>query len=565
MKFSQMEYKRPDFEKTYAKYEDLLANFKAAKTADECFAAYKEINDFDVILESMFELATIRKSLNTKDELYAAEDEYLEEIEPELEEVAQEISRALLESPFRKEMEDAWGKQMFTNLEMEMKTFAPEVIDDLQEENELSSQWADMMASAVIVFDGKEHNFPEMEVYRQSLDREVRKRAAHACSDWFIERSEQFDNIFDALVKVRTRIARKLGYENFIELGYHRMQRSYDQDMVAKLREDILKYFVPITTKLRDEQAKRIGVPSITAIDGISYPDGNPTPKGTPEEIFAHCKKMYEALSGEAADFINFMLENELMDVLTRPNKEVIGYMTYIPMHKAPFIFANFNGTSQDIYILTHEAGHGYAAYVTNVAKDTYPHQLMSWPEDICEIHGMAMEFLAWPWMEGFFGEGTKKYYHSHLSTTVRTMSYSAMADEFQHLVYASPEMTPTERNALWLSLHEKYRPYDMADIPYLEQGRSWHADDHIFECPFLYIDYCVAGVVALHFWVLSQKDFNVAWEKYNQLIQFGGTKTLVDLLAACDLPNPFEPGNLQRAADEALKWFEANSDLKYM
>jgi len=243
--------------------------------------------------------------------------------------------------------------------------------------------------------------------------------------------------------------------------------------------------------------------------------------------------------------------------VLTRPNKEVIEYMTYIPMHKSPFIFTNNNGTAEDIGILAHEAGHGYAAYIT---KETYPHQLLSWPEDICEIHGMAMEFLAWPWMEGFFGEDTKKYYHCHLSTTVGTMTYSAMADEFQHLIYAKPEMTPNERNALWLSLREKYRPgHDAAGIPLWAQGRSWYGDDHIFEFPFLYIDYCVAGIAALHLWALGQNDFDAAWEKYNRLIRFGGTKALADLLAACDIPNPFEPDNLRLAAERVLAWFEEN------
>jgi len=308
MKFSQMEYKRPDLDETYARYEELLAKFKAAKTVEECFAAYKEINDLDVIVESMFELALIRKSLNTVDEFYAAEGVYLEEIEPELEEVAQEVVRALLESPFRKEMEDAWGEQMFTRLETEMKTYSPEIIEDLQEESELSSKWADLMASALIMFEGKPHNLSQMETHHQSLDRAIRKKAAHACSDWFMERSEHFDNLFDALVKVRTRIARTLGYDSFIELGYLRMQRSYTPEMVAKLRDGILKHFVPIATRLKDEQAKRIGVESITVFDGISYPDGNPTPKGTPDEILAHYKKMYADLSDEGAAFFNFML-----------------------------------------------------------------------------------------------------------------------------------------------------------------------------------------------------------------------------------------------------------------
>jgi len=563
MKFSQMEYKRPNFEETNAKYKELLKNIKAAKTAEECFTAYNAFNDYNIVVQSMFNLANIRKSLNTKDEFYAAEHEYIEEIGPELEKATQEISKALLESPFRKEMEDAWGKLMFTNLEMEQKTFSPEVIEDLQEENKLSTEWADLMASAVIEFEGKQLNLSKMGPYFQNLDREVRKKAVNTCSDWFMAHSEQLDSIFDALVKVRTRIAKKLGYESFTELGYHRLQRnSYDQNMVAKLREGILKYFVPITTRLKAEQAKRIGVPSITIVDsGFSYPDGNPTPKGTPDEIFEHGKKMYAELSPETSKFFNFMVDNELFDVLTKPNKEVIAYMDYIPMHKSPFIFANFNGTSEDIDLLTHEAGHGYATYM---AKDIYPYKLLFGPEDVAEIHAMAMEFFAWPWMEGFFGEDTKKYYHNHISTIVGLFSYGALADEFQHLIYAKPEMTASDRNELWLSLSAKYRPWlDTADIPFWAEGRGWQENDHIYQCPFYYIDYCLAGVVALSFWALSQRDFKTAWAKYNQLVGFAGTKTFMDLVEACDLPNPFEPDNLKLVADMVLEWIEGNGILQ--
>jgi len=561
MKFSQMKYKRPDFEETNAKYKELLENIKAAKTAEECFAAYKKFNDFNIIIESMFILARIRKTLNNNDEFYAAEYEYLGEIEPEMEEVMQEISKALLESPFRKDMEDAWGKLMFTSLEIELKTFSPEIIEDLQEENELNTEYADLVASAVIEFDGKQLNFAELYAYFGHNDREIRKKAAYAYSDWFMERSEQFDNIFDSLVKVRTHIAKKLGYENFIELGYNRMQKSsYDQNMVARLREGVHKYFVPIATRLRAEQAKRIGVPSMTVIDsGLSYPDGNPTPKGTPDEIFEHGKKMFAELSDESSEFFNFMLENELFDVFTKPGREVVAYMDFIPMHKSPFVFANFNGTSADIIDFTHEAGHGYATYA---AKDIYPPMLLFGTSDVCETHAMAMEFLSWPWMKDFFGEDTEKYYHSHLSTSVGFLPYGAMIDEFQHLVYAKPEMTAKERNELWLSLGTKYYPSrDSADIPFWSEGRSWQEQIDIYQDPFVFIDYCLAGVMALSFWALSQKDFKAAWAKYNQLVDFAGTKTFVDLLAACDLPNPFEPENLKLVADMALEWLEKQNN----
>ena len=566
MKFSQMQYTRPDFDETNAKYQELLKNLKASKTAEECFAVYKEINDFGEIVDSMFSLAYIRKTLNTNDEFYAAEHEYIDEIEPQLEEVLQEISKALLESPFRKELEEAWGKLMFTNLEIDLKTFSPAIIEDLQVENKLSTEYDDLMASAKIELEGKELNLSQVRAYFQNKDRALREQAINAYSQWFLSKGEQLDNLFDSLVKIRTQIAKKLGYEKFTELGYYRMQRNcYDEKMVAKFREGVVKYIVPVVTRLKAEQAKRIGATKIDIIDNsFSFPDGNPTPKGTPDEIFEHGKKMYGELSADTSEFFNFLLENELFDVLTRAGKEIGGYQTSIPMYKSPFIFANFNGTSDDIDVLTHEAGHAYAAYV---AKDIYPSQLQHGGQDVSEIHSMAMEFFTWPWMEGFFGEDTEKYYQNHLASCVDFLPYGVMVDEFQHLIYNNPDKTPKERQEMWLSLEEKYRPWlDKANIPFWTEGRSWQMQLHIYGLPFYYIDYCLAGVMALNFWALNQKDEesknnqNEAWAKYKKLVSYAGTKTFVDLVTDSGLPSPFEPDNLKIVADMVIDWLEAKA-----
>jgi len=559
MKFADMQYVRPELEQTCAKYQELIEKFKGAQTAEDCFAIYKEINGHNEWVSTMFNLAYARKSLNTKDEYYAAEYEYLDEIEPELEEVKQEISKAMLESPFRAEMEAAWGKLMFVNLEMKLKTFSPEIIEDLQEENKLGSEYFDLWISAEFELDGKTMNLPDIEVYFENKDREVRVAAYKAMSDWYMSHAEKFDTIFDNLVKLRTAMAKKLGYKSFTELGYYRMQRNcYDEAMVAKFRQGVLEHIVPLVTAIKAEQAKRIGVDKIdTADQKFNFPDGNPTPKGTHDEIFAHGKKMYAELSNETSEFFNFMLENDLIDVLNKPDRGVGGYMTEFAIYKSPFIHATFSGTSGDIDVLTHEIGHAYAGYV---ARDIYPYDLQEGSAEIGEIHAMAMEFFAWPWMEGFFGEDTTKYYHSHLSEDLDFLPYGVMVDEFQHIVYSKPEMTPAERNALWLELDKKYRPWHHTlDIPYYAQGRSWQEVIHIYRMPFYYIDYCLSGIMALSFWALNQKDHMGAWEKYVRLVKFAGTKNFVELVSDSGLPTPFEPQNLKMVADMAAEWLEKN------
>jgi len=557
MKFPNMPYTRPDFEETQAKFQVLLENFKKAATPEEAFAAYKEYDEFSRQILSMFTIARIRYTLDTTDEFYDKEKAYMDEVSPKLQMLIQSFSHALLATPFRKELEAEWGNLMFVNAEMATKTFSPEIVPDMQEENKLSSEYSKLIASAQIEFDGKTLTLAEIRPYYENPDQSVRKAAMEAAAAWFMSHAKRFDGIYDELVQVRTRIAKKLGHETFTQVGYYRMQRnSYDQAQVAKFREGVVKHIVPIAQRLKAEQAKRIGVDTLKLYDdSFEYPEGNAKPQGTPDDIFAHGKKMYHELSPETAEFIDFMLENELFDVLTRPGKQAGGYCAHIHTYRSPFIFANFNGTSGDIDVLTHEAGHAFAGYL---ARDIYPSALQRYSLETAEIHSMAMEFFTWPWMEGFFGDQTKKYYYSHLASALVFIPYGTMVDEFQHHIYEKPTMTPAQRNKLWNELEAKYRPWiDLDDFPFYGQGRRWQAQGHLFSSPFYYIDYCLAQIMALCFWAENQKTPDTAWAKYRRLLGFAGTKTFVELIEDAGLPNPFVPNNLKVVADAAVEWLD--------
>jgi len=558
MKFSQMPYERPVYEVLNAKLRELLERFKGAGSLDECIAAYKEYDEFFAEGDTTATLAFIRNSLDTTDEFYDKEVEFWNETMPKLEEVINDFTGALLESPFRKELEAKWGSVMFLNAEIERKTFKPEIVEDLQAENTLVTEYDKLIASAQIEFDGKTLTLAQISPYGEHPDRNIRKAAHKATTDWMNSNAAKFDEIYDKMVKVRAGMAKKMGYENFVELGYYRMGRNcYDKDMVAKFRDGVAKYIVPIVTGFKKAQAQRIGVDVIKYYDQFfEYPDGNAKPVGTPDDIFAHAKKMYHELSPETGELVDSMMDNELFDVLTRPGKSSGGYCSTIPKYKVPFIFANFNGTSGDIDVFTHEVGHAYAAHL---AFGTFPSALQEYSNETAEIHSMAMEFFCWPWMEGFFGNQTEKYYNMHLSGALTFLPYGVMVDEFQHTIYEKPEMTPAQRNAYWLELEAKYRPWlDLTDTPFHGEGRRWQHQGHIFSDPFYYIDYCLAQIIALSFWAENQKEPKAAWAKYRRLTGFAGTKTFVELVADAGLPTPFEADNVKTVADAATAWLDS-------
>ena len=562
MKFNEYKYEHLDLEKIKKEFSELIKSFEKAENVEEQVNAFDEIIKLRNHIETMQTLVSVRHSIDTNDEFYDKENEYMDEISPILFGFTNDFYKALVNSKFKDELIQKYGKFLFDLAENTLKTFSPEIIPDAQEENRLSSKYSKLIASAKIDFDGKELNLSQMVPYTQSKDRNVRIEAAKKVAQFFSENQDEFDNIYDSLVKVRTRMAQKMGYKNFVEFGYKQLSRlEYDAKMVEGYRKQVLENIVPLHTELRERQGKRLGVDKLKFYDeAIKFNSGNADPHGSPEWILNNGKTMYKELSKETDEFFTFMTENNLLDLLSKKGKMSGGYCTYIPEHKAPFIFANFNGTSHDIDVLTHEAGHAFQVYQSRGFE--VPEYL--WPSyEACEIHSMSMEFLTWPWMDLFFENDTDKYKFIHLSEALLFIPYGVTVDEFQHWVYENPEATPKERREKWIEIEKKYLPTrDYGEVEELKNGIFWFRQGHIFSSPFYYIDYTLAQVCAFQFWIKSRENREKAWKDYLNLCKLGGSKPFFELMKSANLKNPFEEGTLAFVIPKIKEYLDNVDDM---
>jgi M3 family oligoendopeptidase len=563
MKFHQITYTRPDLGTITQEFGTLLEKFSNAGDAAGQSAVIRQINGIRNAFETMWNVASVKYTLDTTNEAYQQENDFFDNNSPVFKGLVTDFYNAILGSPFRKELEKEFGKQLFSIAEMSVKTFSPAVVEELKKENQLSSEYTKLLASASIPFGDRNLNLSELGPYLNSDKREERKAANEGMYKFFANNSEAFDSIFDQLVKLRTVIAQKLGYKNFVELGYYRMLRGdYNAGMVADYRSQVKEHIVPIATRLRERQAKRLGLDKLLYYDeALFFRTGNANPKGDPEWIVSNAKKMYEELSPETRQFFNFMIDNEMMDLVSRKGKATGGYCTFISDYKSPFIFSNFNGTTHDIIVLTHEAGHAFQVFESrnyDVPEYHFP------TYEACEIHSMSMEFLTWPWMDLFFMEDTDKFKFSHVSKAVQFIPYGVAVDEFQHWIYENPDAAPKERNAAWRSIEKKYLPHRIYDNnEFLENGGYWQQQRHIYGMPFYYIDYTLAQTCAFQFWKKANEDRKKALEDYIRLCKAGGSKSFLELVELADLTSPFRGGCLESVAGEIHTWLESVDDSK--
>ncbi len=562
MKFKDMPYKRPDADAYEKAISELIEKQKAAKSGEEQFQLHQDYYALHNDFATAYNIACVRHDADNTDKFYEAENDYYDQVAPRVTNINIKYYKVLYDSPYRSYLEQKLGPVLFKNIELNSKTINDKVIPLMQEENALVSKYDKLIATAQIEYEGKTYNLSLLEPFIRNKDRDVRRRACESVSKWFMSVTDEIDDIYDRMVKNRTEQAKLLGFKSFTELAYCRMNRnSYGRKDVENFRKQIKEYFVPFVQKLSEKDAARLGLKKLQHTEiRVYFNEGNPNPTGAPEEILKTGQNMYEELSPETKEYMNFMMENDLFDVFGRKNKTDGGYQTYIANYKAPFIFANFNGTSSDVDVITHECGHAFQAYLTR-NDNIIEHNDLGM--ETAEIHSMSMEYFTYGWMKNFFGNRYKDYLEMHLEDACVFLPYGSMVDEFQHVVYDNPEMTPAQRKETWNKLEAQYRPYiDFSEMEFYSLGGFWQKQTHIFDVPFYYIDYALASICAMQFKIWMDRDFKDAWNHYLKLCRLSGSDFYTNMIKSVGLKTPFEDGVVKEIVEKlSEKIFKESRD----
>lgn len=553
-KFSEIAYVRPDMRALAEEMKTRINELRNAKSYESARSAYLALENVDTDANTMSTIAHIRSTVNTADPFYEAETRYLHEERSRMMPLYREANQALLESPFRKEFEAEFGSYLFHNLEEQNRLLDPAIIEDKIQENEWVQKYQKTTALCHREFRGEDCNFYGLLRHMQSTDRKERKEAFTAWADTYSEIAPQLEKQYAELVKIRAGMAKKLGMDSYITMAYLNKRRyNYGPEDVEQFRKQVRNVIVPACAELFERQRRRLGIDTLCYYDeALIFPEGNELPQGNREEMVSAAQGMYREMSPETGEFFDFMVEHELFDLETKPNKRMGGYCTFLPKYKAPFIFSNFNGTSADVDVLTHEAGHAFEAYTASRGQilSAYIHST----SEINEIHSMSMEHFAYPWMERFF-QNADKYRYAHLFGALNVIPYMICVDEFQHRVFEDPTQGPKQWRAIWHELEKTYMPWRTYDgNAFLEEGGFWMQKQHIFMYPFYYVDYALAQIGAFEFYTRSKKDRAQAWRDYVSLCRMGGSREYFELLSAAGLHNPFQEGSVEIAVSGVIE-----------
>ena len=564
LKFSELPFIVPTEKRMRNKFEGLIKDLKECGSARTAALVIKHFNKYMDELSTQGSIIYVKYACDTTKLAYKKAQERLDELSPIISQYYTEFIKVLAKAKYRKELEAQYGKFLFKKFDMSLKAFDEKIVPDMIQQNKLTSKYDEIMGGTQIDFRGEKLNLSQLGKYTQSSDRDTRREAAQALDGWLKAHDEELGNLYSELVLLRDGMAKKLGFKNFVELGYMNMGRTdYNAKMVKGYREQIVTEVVPVCQKLYKTQMKLLGIKNPQYYDyNLSFASGNPVPAGDANFILNTAHEMYSKMSKETKEYFDAMVDREMMDLEARKGKAPGGFCTTFDDYNTPFIFSNFNGTSGDVDVLTHEGGHGFQMYLcAGIKIPEYRNPTM----EEAEIHSMSMEFFAWPYADKFFGKDGDKYRYSHLVDAIEFLPYGITVDEFQHWVYEHPKATHEERCAEWKRIESRNLPHrQFDDCPTLNAGRWWLRQGHIFTSPFYYIDYTLAQVCAFQFLIEDRKSHDKAWKKYVKLCKCGGKYPFVELLEKNHVKNPFEEGTIHKIMGGLNKILKEFTPEKY-
>jgi M3 family oligoendopeptidase len=566
LSFDEIPYERLTIGKAQSTIDWLLWVFGMTTNAEEQAEKIRVWNEINKEWESHGTLARIRYSQNTQNEEYQKENEYWDELSPQLDDLNQQFIELLLNSAYRSELEEIFSKQVFDLWTLRNTSFSSKIIEHKQKESKLSSEYSKRISGLKIDFLGEEHRLSSLFAFYGKKERQTRFLARKAQDELLSQEKEHFDRIFDEMVQIRHEMAHILGFPSYTEMAYAEMQRTdYGPDEVVVFRNEVQKHLVPVCSQIYQNRARDFALLTEERNDFgfqdeiLTSVSGNPTPKGDHDWMLDRAQEMFSEMGDDFGTFFTTLKNQKLMDLDSREGKSGGGYCTLFTKYGLPFIFANFNGSDGDVRVFTHECGHAFQAYTSR----NLPLRDVIWPtSEAAEIHSMSLEFLTYPYMKYFFEDETSLFFQKHLEGALLFIPYGCAVDEFQHWIYANPNATPDERAQLWLDLEQKYLPHrkyttSQGVLPYFESGRFWQRQRHIFFRPFYYIDYCLAQVCALQFWHKAELDRDVALRDYRHLCSLGGTLPFTKLVQEANLINPFTEGVLGDVLSTVQKYLQ--------
>jgi oligoendopeptidase F len=425
--------------------------------------------------------------------------------------------------------------------------FRPENVALETEDAKLCQQYQKLIGAQTVTFRGEEKTLVQMGRYLEEPDRALRQEAWETVAKRRLQDVDKCEEIFDALIQLRSQIAKNAGFENYRDYAFRQKCRfDYTPENCLQFHDAVEKEIVPAVREIQNERQRQLKLGKLRPWDLAVDPQNRAPLKPFAEvgEMVSRTQKIFNHLDAELARGFQQMQDLKLLDLDNRKGKAPGGYQSTLSEARVPFIFMNAIGLQRDVETILHEAGHAFHAQATR-EEDLYAYR--GAPIEFCEVASMAMELLGNEFLEEFYPTAeANRARKTHLEGIIGFFPWMATVDAFQHWIYTHANHTRAERKAAYLQLMDRFG--GDVDWSSFEEARahSWHRQLHIFIHPFYYVEYGIAQLGALQVWANSRRDKVKALNDYKKSLALGGSRPLPELFSAAGCKFQFDAATIK-------------------
>jgi oligoendopeptidase F len=467
--------------------------------------------------------------------------DFVENISPRLASYGHSINLKFLECPYTDELDQERYKVDIRRRRCAVRLFSQDNVPLHVEIDRLAQQYQKIFGAMTVNFKGKEHTLPEMLMYFQDKDRDLRQDAWMITSDRRLREADRLNELFDRLLKLRHKIARNTGFPDFRSYIFCAENRfDYTPEDCIRLHDSIQKHALPIAAAMVEERQRDLGVDSVRPWDMYCdrYGRTRLRPFETADQLANGCREMLGKVDKEIGDSVQIMIDLGLLDLENRKGKTAFSYHLNLPEVRLPYIFMCAIGLNPDIFTLLHECGHAFHQFAS---REEPLVAYRSVPNEFAEVAAMTMELLSAEHLEVFYKPvDAARARRRHFEDTIGVFPEVGIIDAFQHWIYTHPDHTAEKRSDYWVSLLERF--YNGVDWSGLEaiSRNYWHTIPHIFLRPFYFIEYAIAQLGALNIWRESRRHKAAAIQAFKSALRLGGSKPLPELFKAAEIEFDF-------------------------
>lgn len=540
-KYRELQYKRPDIEMVSKTLDDIADKVRNAKTYPEVKSLYETYDEIVSKVRTQAVLVQLRFWCDINDEFY--QNEFVEfTATADSIMLPTNLCSAFLNSKFIGQLTDEYGIILKRQFQNSLSTNKGQEL--LMQDQMLQNEYQKLVQTLQYSLDGRKITSNELSTMRKSADYMAREKAQRAIYEAYIEKKEDFERIFNSLVKVRNQRARLNGFKNYIDLGNCIWERhDYGEEEIKEAATKILKYFRPLYDELIEIQKSDTGLNSIRVCDRMYKLNDGKLLYGN---LLEACQKMFHLIGKETGDYFDKLIEQDAFDLEYSPVKmPSIAFQNYISDINIAPIFGSFKNESSDVYCVVHEFGHSFQEYQSALNHNSLFNILP--PIDISEIASRSMEFYAYQYANLFYDKDDSKWIYLHAIGVVDYILRFCAENEFENYLYENEDAALEEITQEYMKINRKYLPYEYDSFEDLIcQGADYFMFNSFISFSKYVIGYVPAYINSIELIFHTENTY----EKYLDICKHLGYRTYEETLKAGGLKHAFSEEAISLAAN---------------